>query len=48
MVTNAVSEMRRYYSRKVIDVLIKVTRFSLDTLRKIFLDTGSINSVVGS
>lgn len=36
MVNNAVSEMRRYYSRKVIDVLIKVTRASLDTLRKMF------------
>lgn len=30
MVCNAVSEMRRYYSRKVIDVLIKVTKTSLD------------------
>lgn len=38
MVTNAVSEMRRYYSRKVIDVLIKVTRSSLDQLRKLFID----------
>lgn len=37
MVTNAVSEMRRYYSRKVIDVLIKVTRASLDMLRKRFI-----------
>lgn len=37
MVNNAVSEMRRYYSRKVIDVLIKVTRLSLDMLRKIFI-----------
>lgn len=37
MVNNAVSEMRRYYSRKVIDVLIKVTRSSLDMLRKIFI-----------
>lgn len=36
MVCNAVSEMRRYYSRKVIDVLIKVTRYSLDVLRKQF------------
>uniref|UniRef100_A0A8D8X2U6 Dynein heavy chain 5, axonemal n=1 Tax=Cacopsylla melanoneura TaxID=428564 RepID=A0A8D8X2U6_9HEMI len=41
MVLNAVSEMRRYYSRKVIDVLIKVTRTSLDTLRRRFiLNTG--------
>lgn len=37
MVSNAVSEMRRYYSRKVIDVLIKVTRFSLDAIRKRFV-----------
>lgn len=37
MVSNAVSEMRRYYSRKVIDVLIKVTRSSLDLLRKRFV-----------
>lgn len=29
--------MRRYYSRKVIDVLIKVTRASLDVLRKRFI-----------
>lgn len=36
MVFNAVAEMRRYYSRKVIDVLIRVTRSSLDTLRKSF------------
>lgn len=43
MVTNAVSEMRRYYSRKVIDVLIKVTRFSLDVLRKIVIqDPGRV------
>lgn len=37
MVCNAVSEMRRYYSRKVIDVLIKVTKASLDMLRKKFI-----------
>lgn len=37
MVSNAVSEMRRYYSRKVIDVLIKVTKSSLDMLRKRFV-----------
>lgn len=36
MVKNAVAEMRRYYSRKVVDVLIKVTRQSLDCLRKRF------------
>lgn len=48
MVSNAVSEMRRYYSRKVIDVLIKVTRSSLDMLRKRFIveefDTDTIES----
>jgi len=37
MVRNAVAEMRRYYSRKVVDVLIKVTRHSLDCLRKRFI-----------
>lgn len=37
MVSNAISEIRRYYSRKVIDVLIKVTRASLDVLRKRFI-----------
>jgi hypothetical protein len=37
MVCNAVAEMRRYYSRKVVDVLIKVTRHSLDCLRKRFI-----------
>ncbi|KZC10625.1 Dynein heavy chain 5, axonemal [Dufourea novaeangliae] len=37
MVRNAVSEMRRYYSRKVVDVLIKVTRTSLDAIRKRFI-----------
>lgn len=50
MVSNAVSEMRRYYSRKVIDVLIKVTRSSLDMLRKRFIveefDTDTIESSV--
>lgn len=46
MVCNAVSEMRRYYSRKVIDVLIKVTRASLDLLRKQFLVDGEdVNGV---
>ncbi|XP_058454765.1 dynein axonemal heavy chain 5 [Malaya genurostris] len=38
MVFNAVSEMRRYYSRKVIDVLIRVTRTSLDCLRRRFIE----------
>lgn len=37
MVRNAVAEMRRYYSRKVVDVLIRVTRQSLDSLRKRFM-----------
>ncbi len=37
MVFNAIHEMRRYYSRKVIDVLIKVTRASLDNLRRRFV-----------
>lgn len=36
MVRNAVSEMRRYYSRKVVDVLIRVTRSSLDAVRRRF------------
>lgn len=50
MVSNAVSEMRRYYSRKVIDVLIKVTRASLDLLRKRFVvddDETQLNGVIG-
>uniref|UniRef100_A0A8W7PQG3 Dynein, axonemal, heavy chain 5 n=1 Tax=Anopheles coluzzii TaxID=1518534 RepID=A0A8W7PQG3_ANOCL len=38
MVFNAVSEMRRYYSRKVIDVLIRVTRTALDSLRRRFIE----------
>lgn len=45
MVRNAVSEMRRYYSRKVVDVLIKVTRTSLDAIRKRFvrdIDPGTL------
>lgn len=45
MVCNAVSEMRRYYSRKVIDVLIKVTRVSLDLLRKRFVVAGEDGNV---
>lgn len=36
LANSAVKEMRRYYSRKVIDVLIKITRQSIDTLRKKF------------
>ncbi|XP_037924624.1 dynein heavy chain 5, axonemal isoform X2 [Hermetia illucens] len=37
MVCNAVVEMRRYYSRKVIDVLIKVIRTALDKIRRRFM-----------
>ncbi|XP_073975032.1 dynein axonemal heavy chain 1 [Rhodnius prolixus] len=37
MVRNAVNEMRRYYSRKVVDVLIKITRQALETVRKRFV-----------
>lgn len=40
LVRNAVGEMRRYYSRKVIDVLVKVTRQSLDAIRKRFVLDG--------
>lgn len=36
LANSAVKEMRRYYSRKVIDVLIKITRQSIDALRKKF------------
>lgn len=36
VVKGAVNEMRRYYSRKVVDVLIKVTKHSLDTLLRRF------------
>lgn len=36
VVRGAIGEMRRYYSRKVIDVLVKVTRQSLDALLKRF------------
>mgnify|MGYP005983557275 FL=1 len=36
MVKGAVSEMRRYYSRKVVDVLVRVTRQSLEALRRRF------------
>lgn len=36
IVANAVSEMRRYYSRKVVDVLVKVTKQSVDELRRKF------------
>lgn len=36
IVKGAVSEMRRYYSKKIVDVLVKVTRSSLEALRKRF------------
>lgn len=36
VVKGAVSEMRRYYSKKIVDVLVKVTRSSLEALRKRF------------
>lgn len=45
MVCNAVVEMRRYYSRKVIDVLIKVIRATLDTIRKRFHNDDEIGAV---
>lgn len=40
MVKGAVTEMRRYYSRKVVDVLVKVTRHSLDALMRRFSVVG--------
>lgn len=43
MVFNAIHEMRRYYSRKVIDVLIKVTRAALDLLRRRFVSENEID-----
>ncbi|KAF5305838.1 hypothetical protein FQR65_LT07577 [Abscondita terminalis] len=36
IVKGAMSEMRRFYSRKVVDVLVRVTRQSLEALRKRF------------
>lgn len=47
MVCNAVSEMRRYYSRKVIDVLIRVTKASLDLLRKRFVTEDDADDMRG-
>nr|CAI5822334.1 unnamed protein product [Callosobruchus analis] len=35
-VKSAVGDMRRYYSRKIVDVLVRVTRTSLDALRRRF------------
>lgn len=43
VVRGAVGEMRRYYSRKIVDVLVKVTRQSLDALRKRFSISGKSN-----
>lgn len=44
IVANAVSEMRRYYSRKVIDVLVRVTRQSVDDMRRRFsMNSGKQN-----
>lgn len=40
IVKNAVNEMRRYYSRKVVDVLVKITKQSLEVLRKTFTLSG--------
>ncbi|KAB0801458.1 hypothetical protein PPYR_05812 [Photinus pyralis] len=37
-VKGAMSEMRRFYSRKVVDVLTKITRHSLDVLRRRFTE----------
>lgn len=45
MVCNAVSEMRRYYSRKVIDVLIKVTKATLDMLRRRFIQEDDVDDM---
>ncbi|KAK4873406.1 hypothetical protein RN001_015435 [Aquatica leii] len=39
IVKGAMSEMRRFYSRKVVDVLVRVTRQSLEALRKRFSET---------
>ncbi|CAG9857423.1 unnamed protein product [Phyllotreta striolata] len=38
VVKGALGEMRRYYSRKIVDVLVKVTRSSLDALRRRFAE----------
>lgn len=39
---NAVAEMRRYYSRKIVDVLVRITRQSIDLLRRKFSDSGTL------
>lgn len=43
LANSAVKEMRRYYSRKVIDMLIKITRQSIDALRKKFCQESGRN-----
>lgn len=40
VVRGAVGEMRKYYSRKIVDVLVRVTRQSLEALRKRFTAEG--------
>lgn len=44
MVKGAMGEMRRYYSRKIVDVLVRVTRQSLDALRKRFSNSGNYST----
>ncbi|KAF5296158.1 hypothetical protein FQA39_LY12612 [Lamprigera yunnana] len=48
VVKGAMCEMRRFYSRKVIDVLVRVTRQSLEAVRKRFseIEEGEENSPV--
>jgi len=46
LANSAVKEMRRYYSRKVIDVLIKITRQSIDALRKKFSQESSKTEIM--
>lgn len=41
-VKGAVTEIRKFYSRKVIDVLVKVTKQSLDALRRRFSPSGRL------
>lgn len=36
VVMNAVSEIRRCYSRKIVDILAKVTKKSIDEIRQKF------------
>lgn len=47
VVKGAVAEMRRYYSKKIVDVLVKVTRSSLEALRKRFsVECKCINKLI--